>query len=77
MLYQNYPNPFNPVTKISFDIPKASNVSLTVFDSQGKEVKSYNYGKLSTGSYSEFFDERISRYIFIGFMRATSLRRIK
>jgi hypothetical protein len=55
-LFQNYPNPFNPVTKISFDIPTASNVSLTVYDSKGKEVKIYYYGKLPAGSYSEFFD---------------------
>ena len=55
-LYQNFPNPFNPVTKISFDLPKISNVSLVVFDSQGKEVKSYKYDNLAAGSYSEIFD---------------------
>jgi hypothetical protein len=55
-LYQNYPNPFNPVTKISFDLPKTSNVTLVVFDSRGKEVKSYRYENLSSGSYSEIFD---------------------
>jgi hypothetical protein len=37
-LKQNYPNPFNPQTKISFDIPKGSNVKLTITDILGKEM---------------------------------------
>ncbi|MCB0725280.1 MAG: T9SS type A sorting domain-containing protein [Ignavibacteriae bacterium] len=37
-LYQNYPNPFNPTTKIKFDIPKSSFVSLKVYDITGREV---------------------------------------
>src|SRR4030095_7051017 len=31
-LSQNYPNPFNPVTQIKYDIAKASNVSIKIFD---------------------------------------------
>jgi len=37
-LYQNYPNPFNPSTNISFDIPKAGNVRLIVYDMIGREA---------------------------------------
>lgn len=37
-LSQNYPNPFNPTTKINFALPKDANVSLKIFDIQGKEV---------------------------------------
>jgi photosystem II stability/assembly factor-like uncharacterized protein len=37
-LEQNYPNPFNPITKIQFDIPKVSDVSLIVYDLLGREV---------------------------------------
>ena len=31
-LQQNFPNPFNPVTNIRFDIPKQTNVRLSVYD---------------------------------------------
>jgi len=37
-LYNNYPNPFNPVTKIAFELPKASHVKLIIYDVVGKEV---------------------------------------
>jgi len=37
-LNQNYPNPFNPSTNISYSLPKASNVTLTIYNSIGQEI---------------------------------------
>ncbi|MEW6013972.1 MAG: FlgD immunoglobulin-like domain containing protein [Candidatus Zixiibacteriota bacterium] len=37
-LYQNHPNPFNPETIISFDVPKASHVKLTILNILGQQV---------------------------------------
>jgi hypothetical protein len=39
VLEQNYPNPFNPSTTIRFSLPVAKNISLTVYDMVGREVK--------------------------------------
>lgn len=35
----NYPNPFNPATTIRFDLPRASQVSLRIYDVSGKLVR--------------------------------------
>ncbi len=55
-LAQNYPNPFNPTTNIQYSIPKASNVSLKVYDVLGKEVATLVNKELSAGVYNSTFD---------------------
>jgi len=37
-LDQNFPNPFNPTTKIQYQVPTDSRVSLKVYDVLGREV---------------------------------------
>lgn len=54
-LSQNYPNPFNPSTTINFSIPKASFVTLKVYNTLGKEVASIVSKDLQPGNYSEQF----------------------
>ncbi len=55
-LLQNYPNPFNPTTEISFDLPKESNVKLSVFNVLGQKVADLLNEKLSAGTHSVKFD---------------------
>jgi hypothetical protein len=38
-LSRNYPNPFNPGTRIEFQVPEQSRVTLSVFDMLGRPVK--------------------------------------
>ncbi len=55
-LKQNYPNPFNPTTRIEFSIPKASHVSLKVFDALGKHVATLADEFRNVGNYSVSYD---------------------
>ncbi len=55
-LEQNYPNPFNPSTKINYQIPELSFVTLKVFDVLGNEVKGLVNEEKSIGSYNVEFD---------------------
>lgn len=38
-LHQNYPNPFNPTTTIAFDLPLEKKISLKIFNTMGREIK--------------------------------------
>ncbi|CAN5578055.1 hypothetical protein BH10BAC5_BH10BAC5_20140 [soil metagenome] len=62
---QNYPNPFNPATKINYDLPFDSKVSIVLIDLTGRQVAeilnttqqagyqtvSFNASNLSSGTY--------------------------
>jgi len=41
VLHQNKPNPFSNSTLIKFELLKATSVDLTIYDVEGKVVKSY------------------------------------
>ena len=44
-----YPNPFNPSTTISFGVPEDSNVSIEVFDVNGRLVETLINDNLDAG----------------------------
>ncbi len=48
-LHQNYPNPFNSNTSISFNLQKAANVEIEIFDVGGRLVKKVFSGYLEAG----------------------------
>ncbi|MGH2567370.1 MAG: FlgD immunoglobulin-like domain containing protein, partial [Bacteroidota bacterium] len=47
----NYPNPFNPATTIPFELPERADLTLTVYNLLGQEVKSLFRGTLEQGRY--------------------------
>jgi hypothetical protein len=55
-LEQNYPNPFNPSTKIQYNLPENSFVSLKVYNTIGQEVASLVNGVVPAGSHEINFD---------------------
>lgn len=55
-LNQNYPNPFNPNTRITFDLPVESAVTLQIFNSLGELIWQQEQSNLSAGSHSVTWD---------------------
>ncbi|MCC6549491.1 MAG: glycoside hydrolase family 3 C-terminal domain-containing protein [Ignavibacteriaceae bacterium] len=55
-LHQNFPNPFNPSTRISFTLPEAGNISLTIYDALGREAATAAVGEYQQGTHSVQFD---------------------
>jgi hypothetical protein len=51
-MYQNYPNPFNPVTYINYSIPKASFVTIKIYNASGQEVASLVNQEQPVGNYN-------------------------
>jgi hypothetical protein len=51
-LSQNYPNPFNPTTKIHYQLPQNSKVSLVIYDMLGQRVKTLISSEHEAGYYT-------------------------
>ncbi len=48
-LSQNYPNPFNPSTKISYNLDQTALVSLIIYDTLGRQVRTLVYEQQHAG----------------------------
>jgi hypothetical protein len=56
VLQQNYPNPFNPSTTIAYQLAKDSEVSLTVYNLAGQEIRTLVNKRQSAGPQQVVWD---------------------
>ena len=71
ILFENYPNPFNPATTISFQMPYRSQVSVKVYDIQGRRIDTLVDGILQSGYHRvQFHAQDISSGIYICYITA-------
>ena len=55
-LKQVYPNPFNPNTNISYVLATPSDVSITIYNSRGQEVRSFEKSNVAAGTWNLSWD---------------------
>ena len=53
MLLANYPNPFNPETWIPYQLADPADVTLTIYDIQGRAVRTLDLGHQRAGTYHD------------------------
>ena len=52
LLLQNYPNPFNPETWIPYQLSEDSSVSISIYDTTGRLIRTLSLGFQSAGFYN-------------------------
>ena len=55
-LHQNYPNPFNPTTIITFQLPEASEVNISVYNILGKKIATLINRKMKIGHHTAYWN---------------------
>ena len=55
-LEQNVPNPFNASTRISFELPQAGSVRMTIYNTLGEAKRTLVNEVMAPGSHSVFWD---------------------
>ena len=78
VLYQNYPNPFNPATHIRFQLPKASNVKIKVYNTLGQEVAVLLNASKAAGTHTVDFDgSNLSSGVYFYKIQADEFQQVK
>ena len=74
-LSANYPNPFNPTTVLTYDLPEARAVTLTVYDVLGRRVARLDEGVRAAGRHRLRFDaSHLSAGVYVYALEAGDFR---
>ena len=74
-LSQNFPNPWNPSTKINYNLPFDSKVTLEVYNITGERISQLVNEEQSAGYYSvDFGSSKLSSGVY--FYRITALDKV-
>jgi hypothetical protein len=57
-LHPNFPNPFNPSTTILYELPRASEVEVAIFDLLGKRIRTLVRNRQQAGPHRLLWDGR-------------------
>lgn len=78
ILQQNYPNPFNPYTTIAYSLPKSEHVELSIFDVNGKQVRTLVNELQNAGTYTVVWNaENLSSGLYFYSMTAGSFSKMR
>lgn len=82
-LRRNYPNPFNPSTQIDYQLPEAGQVSLTIYNALGQQVRTLVRGEVQAGFHQvawdgeDAFGRRVASGIYFVRMEAPGFRQVR
>lgn len=78
-IFQNYPNPFNSLTTVSFLLPEAGNVTIKIYDTNGKIIKNEVLKNLSSGyqSFKLDLNDQPGGIYFIQFFYNKKIKNLK
>ena len=78
ILHQNYPNPFNPATEIKYELMTSGEVTLIVYNIQGKKVRTLIDERQNSGSHSVNFNaENLPSGLYFYSLRAVNATKVK
>ncbi|MBC8395391.1 MAG: family 10 glycosylhydrolase [Candidatus Marinimicrobia bacterium] len=68
VLHQNYPNPFNPITKISYLLPKTTEINLSIYDILGRHIFQLDKGIKQPGRHEVIWrgKNKFNQYVSSG-----------
>ena len=82
-LHPNYPNPFNPITSFVYDLPRHSQVRISIYNTLGHEIKTLVNRQQEYGSYTVHWDgtdtygNKVSSGIYLYHLNANSFNQTR